>query len=60
VPKSYPLITYTVQRRPQTETPANPQNASPQQEYNMKPNYETVRSAAQVQEKKKTATERVY
>jgi hypothetical protein len=33
---------------------------SPQQEYNVKPNYQTVRSAAQVQEKKKTAIKRVY
>jgi hypothetical protein len=49
-----------VQHHPQTETPANLQNVSPQQQYNMKPNYQTVRSAAQVQEKKKTAPERVY
>jgi hypothetical protein len=45
---------------PQTETPANPQNVSPQQEFNMKLIYQAVRSAAQVQEKKKTATKRVY
>jgi hypothetical protein len=56
----YPHITHT------SATPSSNRNTSkirdtvsPQEEYDMKPDYQTVRSAAKVHRKKKTAPKRV-